>query len=271
MPALEIINAVRSGKIEAGYTTAGYAFGRLPALVFFLAVPFGPFGLSQYDWVRSGEGRELHDEFFERLGVKAIPCGYLGPEGGGWFRRPVGEPADLEGIKMRFFGLGALVMGKLGVSTQLLAGADIYPALERGAIDATEFSAPYIDLDLGFHQIAKYYYYPAWHQRASLLDLVINPKAWDNAGPAMNRLVEEVCHETILWAHEEDQARAPKAIKILRSRGVNVGPFSDSIVRAAERAWSEVAEEQAVNDSDFARTLAAYRRFLKANPIAPAS
>ncbi len=104
-----------------------------------------------------------------------------------------------------------------------------------------------------------------------MLDLVINPKAWDNAGPAMNRLVEEVCHETILWAHEEDQARAPKAIKILRSRGVNVGPFSDSIVRAAERAWSEVAEEQAVNDSDFARTLAAYRRFLKANPIGPAS
>ena len=87
----------------------------------------------------------------------------------------------------------------------------------------------------------------------------------------MNRLIEEVCHEMILWAHKEDQARAPKAIQIFRSRGVNVGPFSDSIVQAAERAWSEVAEEQAIRNSDFARTLEAYRRFLKANPIGPAS
>ena len=271
VPATEVIDAVRAGSFEAGYTTAAYAVGRNPALHFFTAVPFGAFGLTQYDWVRVGEGRVLHDEFFATLGVKAIPCGYIGPEGGGWFKRPIHEPADLKGIKMRFFGLGAQVMEKFGVSTQLLAGADIYPALERGDIDAAELSAPYVDIDFGFHRVAKFYYYPGLHQRASLLELVINPKAWDDAGPAINRLIEEVCHETILWAHAEDKTRAPAAITALRSMGVTVGPLDPSIVEAAARAWLEVAQEQAEKNSDFARTLAAYRRFLKANPIAPAS
>ena len=121
-----------------------------------------------------GGGRELYDEIYARHGIKGIPCGIFPPEASGWFRTEITSLEDLKGLKMRFFALGAKVMEKVGVSTQLLAGGDIFPALELGTIDATEYASPVIDKDLGFYQIAKHYYFPGWHQQSTWLDLIIN-------------------------------------------------------------------------------------------------
>ena len=172
--AFEIFDAVSNGSVDAGWSAAGYWAGKIPALQFFTATPFGPSAGEMLAWMYYGGGRQLFEELYHAHNIHGIPCNLIPPEAGGWFRDPVESVDDLKGLKMRFFGLGARVMEKLGVSTQLLPGGDIYPALELGAIDATEFSMPAIDQDLGFHEIARHYYFPGWHQPTSMGELIVN-------------------------------------------------------------------------------------------------
>jgi TRAP-type mannitol/chloroaromatic compound transport system substrate-binding protein len=160
IPPLECFDAVSKGSIESCWTTPGYHTGKYPALAFFTTVPFGPNFGEFLAWKWFGGGNKLREEIYAKHGLTAIDCFCIGPETSGWFRKEVKSLSDLKGMKMRFFGLGAQVMQKLGVSTQLLAAADIYQALERGVIDATEFSMPMMDIKLGFHQIAKFNYFP---------------------------------------------------------------------------------------------------------------
>ncbi|MEZ5855335.1 MAG: hypothetical protein R3D67_11580 [Hyphomicrobiaceae bacterium] len=167
VPALECFDAVSKGSIESCWTTPGYHTGKYPAAAFFTTVPFGP-GIGEFlAWKWFGNGNKFRDEIYNKHGLMAFDSLCIGPETSGWFKNEIKSVDELKGIKMRFFGLGAKVMQKLGVSTQLLAGADIYPALERGVIDATEFSMPMMDIKLGFHQVAKFNYFPGWHQQAS--------------------------------------------------------------------------------------------------------
>ena len=179
VPALECFDAASKGSVESCFTTAGYHTGKHPSLAFFTAVPFGP-GFGEYfAWMIYGGGKDLQNEIYAKSDLYSLDCNMIGPETSGWFKKPVESLDQLKGLKMRFFGLGAQVMQKMGVSTQLLAGADIYPALERGVIDATEFSMPNMDIDLGFYQVAKYNYYPGWHQQSSIGELLMNKTAWE--------------------------------------------------------------------------------------------
>ena len=179
IPPLECFDAVSKGSIESCWTTPGYHTGKYPRWPSSprcrSARSFGEF----LAWKWFGGGNKLRDEIYAKHGLIAIDCFCIGPETSGWFRKEIKSVEELKGLKMRFFGLGAQVMQKLGVSTQLLAAADIYPALERGVIDATEFSMPTMDIKLGFHQIAKFNYFPGWHQQVSCSDLLMNKKAWD--------------------------------------------------------------------------------------------
>jgi TRAP-type mannitol/chloroaromatic compound transport system substrate-binding protein len=154
VPALEVFDAVSAGSVDASYTTTGFAAGKIPHLIFFASVPFGPNVNEYLAWIQGGGGKELYDEYYAEYNIKGFQCGIVVAESSGWFREPVEKIEDLQGLKMRFFGLGADVMQRLGVSTQLLAGGDIYPALERGVIDAAEFSYPSLDQAHGFYQIA---------------------------------------------------------------------------------------------------------------------
>ena len=165
VPALECFDAAAKGSVEACFTGAGFHAGKYPALAFFTTVPFGPQYGEFFAWKIYGGGDELQNEIYGQHGLMKIDCGSTGPETSGWFRKKVGSIEDLKGLKMRFFGLGAQVMQKFGVSTQLLAPADIYPALERGVIDATEFAMPDMDINLGFYQVAKYNTTPAGTSR----------------------------------------------------------------------------------------------------------
>ena len=159
VPALEVFEAVSKGAVDISYTTPGFHAGRFPHLQFFSSVPFGPNVNEYFAWLQEGGGREIYDAEYAKHNVKGFQCGIVVAESSGWFREEIKSLDQLRGMKMRFFGLGAKVMGKLGVSTQLLAGGDIYPALEKGVIDATEFSYPSLDKGLGLWQIAKHNYF----------------------------------------------------------------------------------------------------------------
>ena len=162
---------------------------------------------------------------------------------------------------MRFFGLGAKVLEKLGVSTQLLAAGDIFPALELGTIDAAEFSMPAIDLDLGFYQVAKHYYFPGWHQPTSMIELMVNLDDWNSLSATQQQIITSVCKESILQTFAQGEAIQFPALQALESKGVTVHRWSPDILDALESAWMEVVDEESEKDADFARVWAALSEF----------
>jgi TRAP-type mannitol/chloroaromatic compound transport system substrate-binding protein len=264
VPALECFDAASKGSVESCFTTAGYHTGKHPSLAFFTAVPFGP-GFGEYfAWMIYGGGKELQNEIYSRNGLYSIDCNMIGPETSGWFKKQVGSLQDLKGLKMRFFGLGAQVMQKMGVSTQLLAGADIYPALERGVIDATEFSMPNMDIDLGFYQIAKFNYYPGWHQQSSIGELLMNKAAWEALDDQNQAILEASCGYNIYVNYAETEAKNPAAMnKMLEEYGVTNVRWTDEELAAFEKAWNEVLQEQSAQDEDFKRIAESYSAFRK--------
>lgn len=261
VPALEVFDAVSTGAVEAGWSTPGYWAGKVPALQLFAAVPFGPEAGEYLAWLKFGGGTQLLDELYEAHNIKSIHCAIIAPEASGWFKKEINTIKDFQGLKMRFFGLGAKVMEKMGVSTQLLAGGDIFPALELGTIDATEFSMPAIDLKLGFYQVAKYYYFPGWHQQSTLFDLMINLDLWEGLDPVTQMRIKTVCDANITYGLAEGEAIQVAALKELRSKGVQTKTWSPEILGALKTAWSEVALEQSAADPDFARVWKSLEEF----------
>ena len=251
VPALEVFDAVSTGSIDAAFSTPGYWAGKVPALQLFGAVPFGPQAGEYLAWVKFGGGQEIFDRLYAEHGIKSLFCGLIAPEASGWFSKEINTVEDLKGLKMRFFGLGAKVMEKLGVSSQLLSAGDIYPALELGTIDATEFSMPAIDLKLGFHQVAKYYYFPGWHQQSTFFDLMINKEKWEGLDKTQQAQIEAVCNDNLAYGFAEGEAIQFAALKELQEKGVNIKKWSPEMLDAMRGAWEEVAGELAAQDADF--------------------
>jgi TRAP-type mannitol/chloroaromatic compound transport system substrate-binding protein len=262
VPALECFDAASKGSVESCWTTPGYHTGKFPALAFFTAVPFGPQYGEFFAWKRFGGGDDLKNEIYGAHNLYSLDCYAIGPETSGWFRQPVGSLDGLKGLKMRFFGLGAQVMQKLGVSTQLLAGADIYPALERGVIDATEFSMPAMDIDLGFHQVAKNNYFPGWHQQVSVNELLMHKPAWEGLSDQHQAMLELACGEQIHYDYAETEANNPVAMnKMVEESGVEVHRWADDQLAAFEEAWQAVIEEQSDTDPVFKKVADSYQAF----------
>jgi TRAP-type mannitol/chloroaromatic compound transport system substrate-binding protein len=253
VPAFEMFDAVSSGSIDAGYATPGFWAGKEPALQLFASVPFGPASAEYMAWMYYGGGRPLLDEIYARHNLKSLLCGLLAPEASGWFRMEITGPEDLKGLKMRFFALGAKVMEKLGVSTQLLAGGDIYPALELGTIDATEYASPAIDRNLGFYQIAKHYYFPGWHQQSTWSEILINLDRWNETTVRQRRLIEVACGDMVRRSIAEAEAEQVPALEFLSEQGVMFHTWSPEMLALFEAAWYEVVAEEAAKDETFAR------------------
>ncbi len=254
VPALEVFESVQTGAVESGWSTPGYWTGRKPALALFSAVPFGPTAPEYIAWYYFGGGQEMFEEIYAEFGIHSVICGIIAPEASGWFREPIESVEDLRGLKMRFFGLGARVMEKMGVSTQLLAGGDIFPALELGTIDATEFSMPAIDLNLGFYQVAKHYYFPGWHQQSTMFDLMFNKDFWDGLSDQHQAQIEAVCGDSVRHGLAEGEAIQFAALKELQEEhGVTVHRWPDEILAELEGKWLEVVEELKQEDEDFER------------------
>ncbi|MGF1477025.1 MAG: TRAP transporter substrate-binding protein [Geminicoccaceae bacterium] len=252
VPALEVFDAVSAGSVDVAWSTAGYWAGKIPAAPLFSAVPFGPRAGEYLAWFEFAGGKELFKEDYSGFGIEPVLCGIIAPEASGWFKNEITSVEDLRGLKMRFFGLGAQVMEKMGVSTQLIAGGDIYPALELGSIDATEFSMPAIDLNLGFYQVAKHYYFPGWHQQSTTFELLINQEKWDALDETQQAQINAVCGDSIRYGLAEGEAIQFAALEELQEKGVTVHQWPDEILEQLEAAWLEVGEEQKA-DEDFAR------------------
>ena len=261
VPTLQGWDAVKAGSIDAMWGTAGYHVGKIPALSFFTAVPFGPRGGELLAWMEYGGGDEIYDRLYHENGVHGLHCSLIAPETSGWFRKKYTSVDQLRGLKMRFFGLGAKVMSKLGVSTQLLAGADIYPALERGVIDATEFSMPSIDYDLGFYQIAKFNYFPGWHQQASVGELLMNKKGWDGLKKDQQAIIKAGCGDSVTWSFVRSEAKQFEAMNKLKAKGVTFVRWSDADLAKISKAWDEVVAEDNAKDPVFAEVHKSYSSF----------
>ncbi len=259
VPPFEILDAVSSGKINSGYTTAGYWAGKIPASPLFSAVPFGPEAGEYMAWLYYGNGLSLYQEMYDQGGfnVHVIPCAVIAPETSGWFAKEINSPADLNGLKMRFFGLGGKVMQRLGVATSLLPGGEIFPALEKGAIDATEFSMPAIDARLGFHKLVKFNYFPGWHQQATVFELLVNKDVWNDASEQHRAIISNACKASMTDSFAEGEAIQHAAlIDNVENNGVMIKTWSDEMLATFRENWEAVAAEEAANDAFFAKVLA---------------
>jgi TRAP-type mannitol/chloroaromatic compound transport system substrate-binding protein len=253
VPSLEIFDAVASGSVDMGHASSGLWASKNSALVLWNAFPFGPAAGEYLAWLRYGGGEELRNELYHPLGVHGITCGIIAPEASGWFREEITDLSQLEGIKMRFFGLGGKVMEKLGVEVQLLAGGDIYPALERGTIDATEFSMPAIDQGAGLYQIAKHYYFPGWHQQATPHDLIVNLDVWNGLSEQQQGILETTCDAVTAIEFAQGEAIQFDALQEMQEEGVELHQWTDAQLATFEEKWQEVLEEEIAANPDFER------------------
>ncbi len=261
VPAFSIVDAVKDGKVEAGYTWLGYDQGKIPASVLFGAVPFGFEPWAFAAWWYEADGWALAKEIYAPEGVHPILCGLIGPETAGWFRYPIESIDDLDGLKIRFAGLGGKVLQRLGASITMLPGGEIFQALEKGAIDATEFSLPVVDQKLGFDRVAKINYFPGWHQPFTSTHLVVNDAAWQAIGEAGRAVVEVSCTAGVIRNLARAEALQGPVLAGFPSKGVSARSLSRSILDELKRVSDLVLAEEADRDADFARVLASQRKF----------
>lgn len=253
LPALEVLDGVRQGAVEVAHSASYYFVGKEPALAFDCAVPFGLTARQQCAWLTQAGGRELMQELFDVYDILHFPAGNTGVQMGGWFVRPIGSLADLNGLKMRIPGLGGKVMNSLGVTALVLPGGDIYTALERGTIDATEWVGPYDDQKLGFHQVAKHYYYPGWWEPGPALTFYVGRGAWNKLPKSYQAAFTAAAAEAAHGMQMEYDAKNPPALATLVEAGVQLHPFPTDIMVAAEKAFDEYT-------ADMVSKSAAYRK-----------
>jgi len=261
VPGADTVKAVAAGRVPAAWAGAGWFAREDSAFNMFSSVPFGP-GIGEYvAWLYRGGGLEMAREMFHARGIHNIPCGVIPPEASGWFRKEIRTVDDLKGLKMRFFGLGAKVMQKFGVVTSQQPPGEILEALRSGTLDAAEFSLPAMDQPLGFYKVAKYYYFPGWHQQATLFDLYVNKAVWDKLPKRHRALLEIACGDAMREMIADGEGLQWKAMKEMQAEGVHIKRWPPDMLVAFENAWGEVAAEEAAASPSFKRVYDSYLRF----------
>ena len=262
IPPMQTFDAVAQGTVQMGHGAAYYWAGKIPAAQFFTSVPFGMNAQGMNAWYYGGGGLALYREIYAPFGLVPFPMGNTGVQMGGWFKKKINSVADLKGLKMRIPGLGGKVMAKAGVNPVLLAGGEIYTALERGTIDATEWIGPYHDLRLGLYRAADYYYYPGWHEPGPTLELIVNSKAWASLPEDLRLVVDAAAAASNLWMLSEFEAKNLQALRTLRDKyKVRLSEFPKDVLKQLHRFTKEVLDEQAAKDETFKKVYAAYERF----------
>ena len=244
IPAFEGFDAVRAGTVEMNHANSYFWTGKTFAAQYFTAVPFGLNFQGMNGWLYDGGGQELWNEVYAPFGMVAMPCGNTGVQMTGWFKKEIKTVADLKGLKMRIPGLAGKVYANLGVDVKVLPGGEIFPALERGVIDAAEFVGPFQDRRLGLQKAAKYYYTTGWHESSTVSELLINKAAWDklpkdlqaivsNASAACNVISEGWCQKANSDAMED----------LIKNQGVIARPLPDDVIKALKTETDKVLTE----------------------------
>ena len=261
VPAAQVLDAIQAGTVEIGHTAPTYYFGKDPAFALATTVPFGMNTRQNFSWWHFGGGAEAMAPLFKEYGVISIPAGNTGCQMGGWFRKEIKTVEDLKGLKFRIAGIAGLIIAKLGGVPQMIGGPDIYPALEKGTIDAAEWVGPYDDEKLGFNKVATYYYYPGWWEGGPMLSALINEKKWNELPKAYKAAIQAACAECYAWMPAKYDAQNPPALRRLVGGGTKLRPFSKALMEAAEKAAYEVYAELGTKSAHWKRIYPEWKKF----------
>ena len=261
VPPFQVADAVQAGTVEMAHTASYYFFGKDPTFAFDGVVPFGLTSRQQAAWFDQAGGRELTREFFKEYGIVNFMGGNTGTQMGGWFRKEVKTVKDLDGLKMRIGGFAGRVLQRLGVVPQQIPGGDIYPALEKGTIDAAEWIGPYDDEKLGFNRVAPFYYAPGWWEPGLQVSFYVGIKEWEKLPKEYQAAVEAASYETHVVMQAQYDARNPAALARLLKGGTKLRQFSREILDASWNAANEVFEEEAAKNPRFKKVYDPWRRF----------
>jgi TRAP-type mannitol/chloroaromatic compound transport system substrate-binding protein len=255
VPGLQVLDAVQNGTVEIGHTASYYYFGKDPTFAFGSSVPFGPNMRINQAWYMLGGGREVLNEFYKNYNCISLLAGNTGCQMGGWFRKEINTLDDIKGLKMRIGGFAGRVMQKLGVVPQQIAGGDIYPALEKGTIDAAEWVGPYDDEKLGFYKVAPHYYYPGWWEGGPMLLSFVNLEKWNALPKYYQSILEQAGHYANNWMMAKYDAANPLALRKLLANGTKLHAFSPPIMEASIKASKELYSEVAAGNASFKKVL----------------
>jgi TRAP-type mannitol/chloroaromatic compound transport system substrate-binding protein len=252
---------VSAGTVEACHTCSYYAIGKDPTFTFGTCLPFGLNPRQMNAWLQFGGGNTLLNEFYAQYNMYSLPAGNSGVQMGGWFRKEINSVEDLRGLKFRVGGLAGRILQKLGVVPQMLAGGDVYPALERGTIDAVEWSGPYDDEKLGFHKVARYYYYPGWWDGGTVISVMFNLARWNELPAAYKAVLTAAAGEANVWMQAKYDAENPAAIRRLVAAGAQLRAFNNTVMDASYKAAMDTYAEISSTNPAFKKMLDSYVAF----------
>ena len=264
IPPLETFDAVSSGVAEMGHGAAYYWAGKAPAAQFFGSVPFGMNAVQVNAWFNYGGGLELWRELYSQFNLIPFPCGNTGGQMGGWFNKKIDSVKDIKGLKMRIPGLGGKVITKAGGSAILAPAGELYTDLDRGVIDALEWIGPYHDYLMGFNKIAKYYYYPGWHEPGSALELIVNKSAFENLPDDLKNIIRVAAGQvTTLMLSEFEAKNTEYYYKILNEGKVTYLPFPNDVLKTFKKLNEEVLNDIISKDAMSKKVYSSYKKFHK--------
>ena len=261
VPGLQVLDAVSNGTVECGHTYTGYYIGKNPSFIFDGSLPFGLTPRQHYAWMLYGDGRKLVDEVYDSFNVVGLTAGNTGGQMFGWFRKELKTPADFVGLKIRTAGFGGKVFAKLGAVPQQIAGGEIYPAMERGTLDACEWVSAYDDEKLGFNKVAKYYYTPGVMEVEANNVLMVNKAAWASLPPRYQAILKYAGFYAMTDMLASYDAKNAPAIARLVASGTQLSVLPEDVIRALRVATESVLDEEAAQSPQFKKILTNWRQF----------
>jgi TRAP-type mannitol/chloroaromatic compound transport system substrate-binding protein len=261
VPTPQAAEAVSTGTVEMAHTASYYHWGTDPTFALGTAIPFGPNARQANAWLYEGGGNELLNAFYAKHNLYGLPGGNTGVQMGGWWREEIGSVSELAGVKMRIAGIGGLIMEKLGVVPQQIPAADIYPALERGTIDAAEFVGPYDDERLGFYRVAPYYYYPAFWEGGPVLHFFVTLDKWNALPVDYQAAITTAAAYANLDMLAKYDALNPVALRTLVAGGAKLTPFPQDVLEAGFEAANQVYDQLSAENADFKTIYDSVRAF----------
>ncbi len=262
VPPLQVFEAVSGGSVEMGHGASYYWTGIEPAFAFFTSIPFGMNAQQMNAWMEFGGGQELWEETYERFNILPFFAGNTGVQMGGWFNRKIESMDSWKGLKMRMPGLGGKVISEAGASAVLSPGSELYTNLERGVIDATEWIGPYHDYLMGFHNIAKYYYYPGWHEPGSVLEVIINKRDFEALPLDLQEIVRSACYRSNQRMLSEFEAKNNLYLKKIKAESsTEILAYPTEVMKGMEEIALRIYDDLAQSDAQSAKVYESFRNF----------
>ncbi len=266
VPPFQIQEAVSKNQIQAGWSGSLYLAGQIPAASLFTSCPFGFNNTEHIAWLYYGNGMKLYQEMYDKYGfnVKVFPMSIIPIESGGWFRKPINSVKDLKGLRLRWPGLAGKVLSRLGASVSTIPLGEVYQSLDRGAIDGAELSGPYFDIMFGFHKVAKYNYFPGWHQTSTNMELTINKDIWNSMSKGQQLVIENAVFKANVISIAQFESNNGKVMKQnAETRGVKNMIYPPDVLNALQREWLKVAAEESAKDPFFKKVWTDINTFME--------